>query len=410
MNSRQPVKVLFLASSYPRSHDDTASVFLRYLAEQLADDGVDVHVLAPADRKGKTVVEGKITVHRFQYFPAALQKLAYGSGMLPNLKRSPSLWLQVPFFFMVMTYSVLRLLATQRFDVIHAHWILPQGLVGLIGTCLFRVQLIVSVHGTDVFALGGRFATRLKHLILSRSAAWTANTVSTAAAVTRNSHLPQARIIPMGVDIGLFSSGNPSALRHELPEGEYLLLFVGRLIESKGCHDLLHSLSLLSSNIRSRTMLWVVGDGDQREQLERTAQDIGVAENVRFWGDVNQQQLPDFYAAADLVVMPSKLGSSGETEGQGVVVLEAFAAHACVVTTRIGGITSMVRDHITGVLVEPGNPIALSRAIEELLSDPALRERITATAFGEVRERYSWTRIAGEFKTLYGKIVGPVRR
>jgi glycosyltransferase involved in cell wall biosynthesis len=70
----------------------------------------------------------------------------------------------------------------------------------------------------------------------------------------------------------------------------------------------------------------------------------------------------------------------------------------------------MVRDHVTGVLVEPGNPIALSRAIEELLNEPALRQRITATAFSEVRERYSWTYIAKEFKTLYGEVIGPIRR
>ena len=78
--SSGPLKVLFLASSYPRSRDDTASVFLRYLAEHLADCAVDVHVLAPAAGKGETVVEGKVTVHRFQYFPATLQGLAYGSG------------------------------------------------------------------------------------------------------------------------------------------------------------------------------------------------------------------------------------------------------------------------------------------------------------------------------------------
>ena len=410
MNLHQPAKVLFLASSYPRSRDDTASVVLRYLAEHLADDGVDVHVLAPADRKGATVVEGKVTVHRFQYFPAALQKLAYGSGMLPNLKRSPSLWLQVPFFFMVMTYSLLRLLATQRFDLIHAHWILPQGLVGLIGPCLFRVPLVVSVHGTDAFALGGRFATSLKRLILSRSVAWTANTASTAAAVTRNSRLPHARIIPMGVDIALFSSGNPAALRRELPEWEFLVLFVGRLIENKGCHDLLQSFSFLSSKTRSHTTLWVVGDGDQRKQLEQAAQDLGVGEKVRFFGTVNQQRLPEFYAAADLVAIPSRVGSLGETEGQAVVVLEAFAARACVVATAIGGIPSMVRDHVTGVLVAPGDSKALSSALEQLLDEPALRRGFAEKAFTEVSEQYGWAHIASEFKTLYSEIVSPVRR
>lgn len=404
MNHRR-LKVLFLASSYPRSRDDTASVFLRYLADHLADAGIDVHILVPADRKGETVIEGRITVHRFQYFPAERQRLAYGSGMLPNLKRAPWLWLQVPFYLLTMTASLLRLLAAQRFDVIHAHWLLPQGLVGLLGNLLYRVPLVVSVHGTDAFALGGLLAKRLKRLILGRSAVWTANTANTAAAAKHDPRLPQARIIPMGVDISLFSNPNLFQFRHELSEGEYLLLFVGRLIENKGCHDLLLAISLLPTQIRARTTLWVVGDGDQRGKLEHTAKDLGIGEKVRFFGTVTQRQLPDFYAAADVVVIPSKAGSSGETEGQGIVILEAFAARACVMATAIGGIPSMVRDHVTGVLVEPGNAGAMSKAIEELLNQPALRQRITETAFTEVRERYSWTHIAQEFKTLYGAIM-----
>jgi glycosyltransferase involved in cell wall biosynthesis len=410
MDPHQPARVLFLASSYPRKSDDTASVFLRYLAEHLAERGVDVHVLAPAERKGETVVEGKITVYRFQYFPAALQGLSYGSGMLPNLKREPALWLQVPFFMLAMAASLLRLLASQRFDVIHAHWILPQGLVGLVAARLFRVPLIVSVHGTDSFALRGRFAQNLKGLVLKRSAAWTANTMSTASALTRNSRVPQALIIPMGVDIALFSSGDPAALRHELPEEEHLVLFVGRLIEHKGCYELLQSLSLLGSKARAHTTLWVVGDGEQREQLKRAAQDLGVCEKVRFFGTVNQRRLPEFYAAADLVAIPSRVGSSGESEGQAVVVLEAFAARACVIATTIGGITAMVRDHVTGVLVEPGDSRALSSAIDQLLDQPALRRRLADKAFTEVSEHYGWPQIAAKFAELYQEILSSARR
>lgn len=271
------------------------------------------------------------------------------------------------------------------------------------------MPLLVTAHGTDAFALRGWFTQTLKHLILKRCVAWTANTVSTAAAVSLDAGVPQARIIPMGVDVALFSQGDPAALRRELAEGEYLILFIGRLIESKGCRDLVHALSLLPDKTRLRTTLWIVGDGDQRNQFDRTAQELSVGEKVRFFGAVSQQILPDFYAAADLVLVPSKPGSSGETEGQGLVVLEAFAARACVLATRVGGIPSMVQDHVTGVLVEPGNPKELSRAIETLLNEPTLRQQITDNAYADVCERYSWTRVASEFKALYGEIVSTVR-
>src|SRR5258705_4738507 len=107
---RQPgLKVLFLTSSYPRSNDDAASIFLRYLADHLADQGLNIHVLAPADVTGGSRSEGKIVVHRFGYFPRAWRALAYGSGIMPNLRRCPWLWLQVPCFLLTMTIVPFRL-------------------------------------------------------------------------------------------------------------------------------------------------------------------------------------------------------------------------------------------------------------------------------------------------------------
>jgi glycosyltransferase involved in cell wall biosynthesis len=125
---------------------------------------------------------------------------------------------------------------------------------------------------------------------------------------------------------------------------------------------------------------------------------------------VSQENLPDIFAAADVVVVPSKLGSAGETEGQGVVVLEAFAARACVLATRFGGIPSMVRDDDTGLLVEPENPQALADAIQRLLNQPELRRRLADNAFAEVRDHYSWIKIAGEFAQLYREVLASRQR
>jgi glycosyltransferase involved in cell wall biosynthesis len=404
------LKVLFLASSYPRNESDSAAVFLRYLAEALAARGIDIHVLTPADGKSPRTIEAGITVHRFQYFPVRWQKLAYGSGIMPNLKRSPSLWLQVPCFFMAQALATVRLIKKQRFDLLHAHWLLPQGLIARFGAALFGIPLVVTAHGSDAFALRSKVASWLKRLVVNQSNAWTANTVITAQAISKDSEARAPRIIPMGVDVARFSTGDGAALRSQLPKGELVILFVGRLIESKGCHDLLQALSLLDSKIRARVTLWVIGDGDRREMLMQAARDLGIQDKTRFFGALNHDRLADFYAAADIVVIPSKLGPSGESEGQGVVVLEAFAARACVVATRIGGLTSMVRDQATGFLSDPNNPQALSSALGQLLGDPALRQRLADNAFIEVREKYDWAQIAGEFDKLYCEILGAPHR
>ena len=401
--TQRRLKVIFLTSSYPRAAEDTASVFLRYLAEHLSAHEIDVHVVAPADRKSSKTVEHPVTVHRFQYFPASMQCLAYGSGIMPNLKRAPWLWCQVPFFLIAMARSLCRLIAKERFDVIHAHWILPAGFAGWIGSRLFGVPLVVSVHGTDAFTLRGSWNTALKRRIIRNSAAWTANTSSTAKALP-HSTVAAPRIIPMGVDVAHFSSGDRSSLRAEISAREFLLLFVGRLIESKGCDDLLRALAKTEPELRATMKLWIIGDGDQRPELERMASNLLLAENVRFFGAVTQQRLPDLYAAADLVVIPSKNSSVGETEGQSVVVLEAFAARCCVLATRIGGIPSMIEEGVTGMLVEPANPVMMADAIASLVQRPDLCATLAENAFARLQDRYSWTHVAGDFAHLYREI------
>ena len=401
MNNQHGLKVLFLTSSYPRSREDTASVFLRYLAEHLADRGLEIHVLAPADTTSGKTVEGKITVHRFQYFPSRFQRLAYGSGIMPNLKRSPLLWLQVPFFILAMAYSLLRLIGQEQIRLVHAHWLLPQGLLGVLAKYLRHIALVTTVHGADAFTLRGGFASALKRLVVVHSDAWTSNTPATLRAVDPTAITPSAHVIPMGVDTELFAGGDSAGLRPQLPGREFLLLFVGRLVDKKGGRSLLEALALFPPPLRDRTTLWIIGDGDQRGELEQTAKDLGLGQRVRFWGTISNQCLPDFYAAADLFVAPSIEAASGDTEGQGVVILEAFAGRACVLTTRIGGIDAVVRDNVTGVLVPPNRPRDLALAMEKLLNDPDSRARLVEKALKEVKERYDWKQIAAEFESLY---------
>jgi glycosyltransferase involved in cell wall biosynthesis len=239
---------------------------------------------------------------------------------------------------------------------------------------------------------------------VSKSNAWTTNSRATADGIGANGFFPAPKMIPMGVDVSLFSQGKRENLRRQLDPEELLVLFVGRLVEKKGCPDLLRALVLLPECLRLRTTLWIVGEGNQKDELERTVNHLRIEDKVRFWGALSNEILPDFYAAADLFVAPSIEASSGDSEGLGVVLLEAFAARACVVATRTGGIASVVTDNATGLLVEPGDPKALACAIARLLSDSALRSRLAENAYTEVKERYGWPRIGQEFETLYREV------
>jgi glycosyltransferase involved in cell wall biosynthesis len=389
-----------VTSSYPRHQTDSASVFLRYLAESLGRRGVRVHVLCPEDHAGGTPAESGITVRGFRYFPRSLQRLAYGSGILSNLKQNPWLWFQVPFFLVSLTYSLIREVRSRRPDIIHAHWLIPQGLVAVLVKRLCRVPVVITAHGADLFALKSPPMRALKHFALRRCDAWTSNTRATAEPALRHGKLPTPQLIPMGINVALFRPDlNNNSSRP--PEAEFLLLFIGRLVEKKGCGDLLTAFSLLPKALQVKSALWIVGDGVEAARLKQQSSALGLDQRVRFWGRLGNYLLPEFYAAADLFVAPSVEAASGDTEGQGVVILEAFASGTCVAATRVGGISEVIEDGVTGVLVEPRNPLKLSVAIEQLLHDPERRRRLAENALRKVREKYAWEKIAAEFHRVY---------
>lgn len=405
MDESHPIKVLMLASSYPRRRDDTASVFLRYLAENLHARSVAVYVLAPADQESGSETEKGVTVHRFRYFPGTWQRLAYGSGILPNLKCNPLLWAQVPFFLASMTYSLLRLMREIQPDILHAHWLIPQGTIAVLVKVFRKIPVITTVHGGDVFGLQGTLLGKIKRFTLRRSDAWTSNTRASSDAVGDGASVPPPQIIPMGVDINRFASGNRNRLREGLRPDENVVLFVGRLVEKKGVDDLIEAFSLLPSGIQARTRLWIVGSGEQQKMVQTLASQLGVAGEIKFWGKIANDRLPDFYAAADLFVGPSVVAESGDTEGQGVVFLEAFAAQLCVLATKTGGITEVIEDGHTGVLVEPRNAKQLASAMEKLLNKEQLRAILAANAHEKVVELYNWEKIAMDFEQLYRSLL-----
>ena len=402
---QNPLKVLMLVSSYPRGDDDSASIFLRHLTEQLHDRGLDVYVLAPADRQTGTVVENGVTVKRFSYWPRRWRKLAYGSGMLPNLKANPLLWFQTPFFAISMFISLLGLLRKVRPHVLHAHWVIPQGFIAALATRFYRIPMVITIHGGDAFALTGSLFRKSKQFSLRHSSAWTTNTSATANAIVRDDSIPAPHVIPMGVNVEHFASGRRERLRATVSNEKQIVLFVGRLVEKKGVDNLLTAFSMLPSAVQERSILWIIGGGEQEVALRALAEQLGIAEMTTFWGEIPNEQLPDYYTAADVFVGPSVVAESGDTEGQGVVFIEAFAAKLCVLATRTGGIAEVVEDGQTGILVEPRSPSQLAAGIERLLTDPQMRTSLAANAYNRAKTQYDWKTIATEFEALYRRVI-----
>ncbi|MCQ8118226.1 glycosyltransferase [Methylomonas rosea] len=397
-----PIKVLWLTSSYPRSKDDSASVFLRYLAEALVNQKVSLCILSPDHPEVQATKQPDgIVCRHFRYFwPRKLQILAYGSGILPNLRAAPWLLFQVPFFILSMFIAAAWTMVVQRPSLIHAHWIFPQGTIAVLLGKLLRVPVLVTAHGGDAFALRGSFLGAIKRWTIKHCAAWTSNTNATADAVGPD--LPKPHIIPMGIDYEKFAAGNAEAVLKPNNQQKTILLFVGRLVEKKGVADLIAAVSGLPNDLLGRVELWIIGDGALRNKLRALAVEYKIDEQVVFYGKLPNISLPDYYAAADIFIAPSIVDAQGDTEGQGVILLEAMASGSAVISTRTGGIAEIIEHGKTGLLVEPKQVKSLSDAIKQLLLDESLRQG--QCALGKLAaESYDWKEIARKFIDIYNR-------
>ncbi|MGQ9518155.1 MAG: glycosyltransferase [Anaerolineae bacterium] len=176
--------------------------------------------------------------------------------------------------------------------------------------------------------------------------------------------------------------GVPNARNTALParRGGPILLTVARLEQRKGVHVVLSLIPRLCRRFPN-LQYWVVGDGPERRRLEAQAEKLGVADAVRFWGDMPDADLPAVYAASDLfVLLPTPDERDGQVEGFGVVYLEAAAYGVPSVAWHTGGVPEAVQDGMTGVVAPAGDVDAAGEALEQLLGNPGRREEMARAA------------------------------
>ena len=401
-NKKDKPSVLWLTSSYPRYDKDTASIFLRYLAESL-ETKFKIHILSPDHDLSNTHPSPKKTHYYFRYFlPKAAQKLAYNSGILPNIKNNKWLLIQAPFFIVSQFIASCYLINKLKPDLIHAHWIFPQGLIATLGGKIFSVPVIVTAHGGDAFALQGNILNMIKRWTIRNCTYWTSNTKITSEAF--GNKLPPPKIIPMGVHCAKFKSGDINYFKPTIPRELEIILFVGRLVEKKGVKDLLTAFSLLPDPYKENCQLWIVGDGIEKNALIRLSEDLSINECTVFWGNIANDLLPNYYARANIFVAPSTVDSQGDTEGQGIILLEALASGTATISTKTGGVTEIIEHNKTGILVPPNSPNDLKNAIELLLVDK--EKRYALGIEGQVHAQvYNWDTIGNQFSQLYAQCI-----
>jgi phosphatidyl-myo-inositol dimannoside synthase len=400
-------RILFLTSNYPRWTNDTTTPFVHALAVNLIDRGWNVTVLAPhAPGAARAEILDGVTVHRFRYaIPESAQTVCYGGGALVNLRESRRTKAAVPALVFSEWIATLRLLRL-GVDLIHSHWILPQGLVA--STAPYRkAPRVLSVHGGDVFGLRGRVLDRFSRYALCHSDQVTVNSSATERAVRRIAgDRACVKRVPMGVDLS--RKPRPDEVEHirgQFKSGKGpLLVFLGRVVEEKGVEDIVRATSMLACDLPDISTV-IAGTGQHVERVRRLARELDVDDRVHLPGWVDPVSVPSWFAAADLALAPSRVGPDGWTEGQGLSIIEAMATGTPVVATTTGGIPDTITDGDTGVLVPPADPEALAAAVRRLVSSPALITSMGNRGSQLAHARFDSSIAADQFSDIYRQLL-----
>lgn len=268
---------------------------------------------------------------------------------------------------------------------VHAHFASLPTTVALLAARLVPVTVSFSAHAEDIYLSQRGLAEKLSRARLCITCAQ-AN-AAFLRALARPADAGKVACVYHGTDLSLFAF-RPRTERSSAAR----LLAAGRLVPKKGFETLLRACALLKA--RRELTSEVVGDGLSRGRLEKLARKLGIATAVQFTGWQSYGSMPDAYARADILVVPSIQTRDGNRDALPNVTIEAMASGTPVVASDIAGIPEAIKDGLTGLLCPPGDARALADAIERILEDRVLRDRIVSNARALAEELFDCRRSA----------------
>jgi len=392
---------------YPENAADMRAIYVHDITRHLVQRGHRVVVVAPA---GEAVpLEDELDGVEVRRFRLALpEDLAYGKVAQSQVGlRDRVVRMQVMARYLWRQYrAILACARGVAVDIVHGHWAIPTGPALVLGGRTLRVPSVITMHGGDVYvnkAEGYDFPTRwyvrpILRWTLTRASALTAISDDCVQHALRAGAVPEKiHLIMNGADLRRFSPGAASP-GGERPYGPKMVFACRQLFPRKGIRFLIEAVAQLRPR-HPQIRLVVAGDGFERPQLEALADRLQVRDITTFLGWVSNRELPPYFRACAVSAIPSL------EEGFGIPAAEAMGCEAPVVATDAGGLPEVVEDGVTGFVVPKGDATALAAALDKLLSDPALRERMGRAGRERALARFDWMGVAERFELLYRQLL-----
>lgn len=394
-----PIKkrVLLITSTFPKGEDDEQIQWLRELILRLKSQGIKIDVFAPAYRGSPSHTYFGIKVSRFRYAPAPLEILTHDEGALFKLRQKPWLFFLPIFYLFFGVMAVIRKAKDSHYDVIHVHWPFPQGIFGLAAKRTTSAKLILTFYGAE-FALVNQvpLGTAILRLIIQQADRVVAISNFTKRKILAITKVP-VKVIPFVSGISKVSFKKQKIKKTK--DKTKRILFVGRLIERKGVAYLIEAMPTVLTSIDAR--LDIVGHGLLLPKLKRQVEKMGLQKKVFLHGKIDEKKLVNFYQDCHVFVLPAIIDRWGDTEGLGVVLLEAMSFKKPVIASRVGGIGDIVKDGQTGILVPQKDSSSLAEAIIKLLTNKNLSEKLSREGYQQLQDKFRWERIINQVIKIY---------
>lgn len=404
---------LILTSSFPRYQGDTSGNFVFELGRELSKY-FEIYIATPhvSTLKSKEIKD-TMGIFRFRYFfPSRYECLSREGGLQYNLKNSWVAKIQLPMFLVSEFISTFILVTKLKIQFVNSHWLIPQGFIGALCSKILKVNHIATIHSSEVTIIKklpfgkfiAEFTLKYSDAIISVSKHRMNELYELISPEVKDQILDRVHIIPMGVDLSVFDRRdvNENRIKFSQEKCHPVILFVGRLVEVKGCEFLIRAMPSILGEFPDAKLL-IAGGGPLEQTLNTLITDLGLQEHVVLLGSVKHEEIPGYYFCADIVAIPSIIDDSGYQEGLPVVAIEALAARRPVVASNIPGIAEVIEDGVNGLLVRPKDSEGIAEAVKRTYHDHTVRNELLQPAEDKLT-CYSWENVGIEYRQLIEKL------